>query len=197
MHEEQKPEKNGDAVTDVTVAASTTTVVVPLPAPTDVRPLPPPFSPLALTCTQWKSALSTIVFSVPSPVRALHYANLAINTLLLLAVAEFLAVPYFDDASGVVYTRVGALTPDAAKIVVRYPPTTNATENLVRLSWRQANTNGLTDAPWRPGPLANLTADHDWVQSVRLSGLWPSTTYECTYSPSLLDPISSFPPLHT
>ncbi|KAI0713393.1 PhoD-like phosphatase-domain-containing protein [Earliella scabrosa] len=161
VHEEQKPEKNGDAVTDVTVAASTTTVVVPLPAPTD-----------------WKSALSTIVFSVPSPVRALHYANLAINTLLLLAVAEFLAVPYFDDASGVVYTRVGALTPDAAKIVVRYPPTTNATENLVRLSWRQANTNGLTDAPWRPGPLANLTADHDWVQSVRLSGLWPSTTYE-------------------
>ena len=72
-------------------------------------------------------ALKMIVFSVPSPIPALRYANLAINTLLLLAVAEFLLVPYFDDASGVVFTRVGALYPDAAKIVVRYPRTTNAT----------------------------------------------------------------------
>lgn len=128
---------------------------------------------------QWKSALSTIVFSVPSPVRALHYANIAINTLLLIFVTEFLAVPYFDNASGVVYTRVGALSPDAAKIVVRHPPTTNATENLVRVSWRQVNTNAPIDAPWRPGPVANLTAETDWVQTVRLSSLWPSTTYEC------------------
>ena len=128
---------------------------------------------------QLTSALKTIVFSVPSPVPALRYANLAINTLLLLAVAEFLLVPYFDDASGVVFTRVGALYPDAAKIVVRYPPTTNATENLVRLSWRQLDKKGSTDAPWREGPLANLTAQSDWVGIVRLPGLWPSTTYEC------------------
>ena len=38
-------------------------------------------------------ALKMIVFSVPSPIPALRYANLAINTLLLLAAAEFLLVP--------------------------------------------------------------------------------------------------------
>ncbi|RDX52651.1 Metallo-dependent phosphatase [Lentinus brumalis] len=157
--EEHQSENNGELVTDVIV--SETTIVAPLDEPLD-----------------WRSALKSIVFSVPSPVPALRYANLAINTLLLLAVAEFLLVPYFDDASGVVFTRVGALSPDAAKIVVRYPPTTNATENLVRLSWRQVNTKGSTDAPWREGPLVNLTAESDWVSTVRLPGLWPSTTYE-------------------
>ncbi|KAI0747693.1 PhoD-like phosphatase-domain-containing protein [Daedaleopsis nitida] len=159
IHEEVKSEKNGEPVTDVTVAAST--VVAPVTKSAD-----------------WKSLVTGIIFSVPSPVRALHYTNILINTLLLLAAAELVAVPYFDDASAVVYTRVGALTPDAAKIVIRYPPTTNATENLVRLSWHQVSTKGPTDAPWRPGPLANLTADNDWVQTVSLSSLWPNTNYE-------------------
>ena len=112
--------------------------------------------------------------------RALRYANLAVNTLLLFAVAEFVATPYFDDASSVVYTRVGALYPDAAKIVLRYPPSTNATENLVRVSWRQASKT-YSDASWREGPLVNLTAETDWVQTVRLTGLWPKTTYECKH----------------
>ena len=131
---------------------------------------------------QWRSALSTVIFSVPSPVRAFRLANLAINTLLLLAVAEFVAVPYFDDASSVVYTRVGALSPDAAKIVVRYPPSDNATENIVRISYRQATSS--TTSPWREGPVVNLTAERDWVQTARLTGLWPTTTYECMSSHS-------------
>ena len=87
-------------------------------------------------------------------------------------------MPYFDDASSVIYTRVGALSSDTAKIVVRYPAP-NATENSVRLSWRQVPKSS-EDAPWREGPLANLTVANDWVQTVRLSGLWPKTTYECT-----------------
>lgn len=40
VHEEHKPEKNGDAASGVTVAASTSPVVPPLTQPTDVRPLP-------------------------------------------------------------------------------------------------------------------------------------------------------------
>ena len=175
--QEEKPEKNGDVVTDVAVVE--TTAVVPIPEPLDVSDTRfPPTSviPDHSPMRQWKSALSTVVFSVPSPVRALRLANLAINTLLLFAVVEFIAVPYFDDASGVVYTRVGALSPDAAKIVVRYPPTTNATENLVRLAYRQVKS---TPQSWREGPIANLTAENDWVQTVRLTGLWPTTTYEC------------------
>lgn len=118
--------------------------------------------------------------------RAFRLANFAINTLLLLAVAEFVAVPYFDDASGVVYTRVGALSPDAAKIVVRYPPTDNVTENIVRISYRQVKS--LTPSSWLEGPVVNLTAEADWVQTARLTGLWPTTTYECMSSSSRVCP---------
>ncbi|KAH9924002.1 PhoD-like phosphatase-domain-containing protein [Epithele typhae] len=170
----ESKEKNGHPVTDVSL--SETPVVVPLSEPFD-----------------WSSALTTIIFSVPSPIRALRLANLAINTLLLLAVADFVAVPYFDDASGVVYTRVGALYPDAAKIVVRYPAH-NATDNLVRLSWRQVNPKATSnDAPWRDGPTTNLTSDLDWVQTVRLSGLWPKTTYEYRFHDAN-NTLLSYPP---
>ncbi|PIL30470.1 hypothetical protein GSI_07169 [Ganoderma sinense ZZ0214-1] len=157
VQEEKKLEKNGHVVTDVAVVQATT-----------VTPVREPFN--------WRSALSTVIFSVPSPVPAFRLANLAINTLLLLAVVEFVAVPFFDDASGVVYTRVGALSPDAAKIVVRYPPAGNATENIVRISYRQAKSS--TTSSWREGPVVNLTAETDWVQTARLTGLWPTTTYE-------------------
>ncbi|KAI0648220.1 PhoD-like phosphatase-domain-containing protein [Trametes meyenii] len=157
--EEEKSEKNGDVVTDVTV--SETTAVVPV-----------------VEQPTLKSALSTIIFSVPSPVRALRWVNLTINTLLLLAAGEFVFFPYFDSASDVVYSRVGALYPDVVKLVVRYPAAANATEHLVRVAWRQTDGNADTDAPWREGPLANLTAEHDWVRTVTLQGLWPSTSYE-------------------
>ncbi|EIW60738.1 uncharacterized protein TRAVEDRAFT_146378 [Trametes versicolor FP-101664 SS1] len=154
----EKSETNGDVVTDV-VVSETTAIVPVVESPT------------------LKSALATVVFSIPSPVRALRRANLVINTLLLLATAEFVFFPYFDSASDVVFTRVGALYPDSAKIVVRYP-STNATENLVHVVWRQADDKTDSDAPWREGPVANLTAEHDWVQTVRLQGLWPTTQYE-------------------
>ncbi|KAL7283083.1 hypothetical protein ACG7TL_002507 [Trametes sanguinea] len=156
--EQEKSETNGNVVTDVSVQE--TTAVIPVVEPPTLR-----------------SALSTIIFSVPSPVRALRRANLLINTLLLLAVAEFVFFPYFDSATDVVYTRVGAIYPDAAKVVVRYPAA-NATENLVRLVWRQADGKNQSEVPWREGPVANLTAERDWVQTVNLRGLWPNTPYE-------------------
>ncbi|CDO74863.1 hypothetical protein BN946_scf185004.g13 [Trametes cinnabarina] len=156
--EEEKSETNGQVVTDVTVQEAT--AVIPVVEPPTL-----------------KSALSIIIFSIPSPVRALRRANFLINTLLLLAVADFVFFPYFDSATDVVYTRVGAVYPDAAKIVVRYPAA-NATENLIRLVWRQKGGKNESEVPWREGPVANLTAERDWVQTVSLRGLWPSTQYE-------------------
>ncbi|KAI8998976.1 PhoD-like phosphatase-domain-containing protein [Trametes punicea] len=156
--EQEKSERNGHVVTDVAVQEKT--AVIPVVEPPTLR-----------------SALSTIIFSVPSPVRALRRLNLLINTLLFLACAEFVFFPYFDSASDVVYTRVGALYPDAAKIVLRYPAV-NATENLVRVVWRQTNGKNDSQAPWRDGPIVNLTVHRDWVRTVSLQGLWPSTSYE-------------------
>ncbi|KAJ8469010.1 hypothetical protein ONZ51_g9274 [Trametes cubensis] len=156
--EQEKSERNGHVVTDVAVQETTT--IIPVVEPPTL-----------------KSALSAIIFSVPSPIRALRTTNFVINTLLLLAAVEFVFYPYFDSASDVVYTRVGALYPDAVKIVVRYPAA-NSTENLVRVVWRQADGKNDSETPWREGPIANLTAERDWVQSVSLRGLWPSTSYE-------------------
>lgn len=126
---------------------------------------------------QWRNALSTLVFSLPSPSRPLRLANLLINTLLLTAAIDLVAFPYLDDASDVVFTRVGALYPDAAKIVVRYPAA-NSSENLVRVAYRQTG-DAAAGELWRSGPVLNLTREGDWVGTARVDGLWPSTSYEC------------------
>lgn len=86
----------------------------------------------------------------------------------------------FDDASDVIFTRVGAVYPDAAKIVVRYPQA-GLNETEVQVVWRQASTNNV-QATWKTGPVAELSAERDWVNTVRLGGLWPSTGYECKFN---------------
>jgi alkaline phosphatase D len=95
---------------------------------------------------------------------------------------DFVAHPYFDPASDVIFTRVGAVYPDGAKIVVRYPEL-NAVENNVKAVWRQFKEDAAPDAGWRDGPAFKLTAENDWVSTRRLSGLWPGTTYECESYP--------------
>lgn len=122
--------------------------------------------------------MTAILFSIPSPARIFNLANLAINTLLFLFALDFVLYPVIDSAKDVVFTRVGAVYPDSAKLVVRYPLNVpNVTENLVRILWRQASV--LEEATWSAGPIVNLTAADDWVNTARLDGLWPSTNYEC------------------
>lgn len=118
--------------------------------------------------------LSVLLLTLPTRSRALRVANLAINTLIFAAAVEFVAYPFFDDAADVVYTRIGAMYPDATKLVVRYPGD-SAAHREVRVLWRQAD---AADS-WNNGPVANLTSESDWVATVRLDGLWPSTSYEC------------------
>ena len=85
--------------------------------------------------------------------------------------------PALDNASAVTFTRVGALYPGAAKIVVRYPQN-DVNETQVQVVWRQASTNNVQSA-WKIGPVVPLSEEHDWVNTVKLGGLWPSTSYEC------------------
>jgi len=121
--------------------------------------------------------LITVVFSLPSQSRTLRTINFAINALLLLAAAEFALFPLYDNATFVTFTRVGAVYPDAANVVVRYPTTLhNTSENRVQVSWRQSSPT--LESPWQDGPVLHLTAERDWVDTVRLGDLWPSTTYE-------------------
>ncbi|KZT66718.1 hypothetical protein DAEQUDRAFT_443823 [Daedalea quercina L-15889] len=144
----------------------------------DSKPLPPVPSP-----PEESSGLSSLLLSLPTPSRPIRLANLLINTLLAAAALEFVTYPYFDDAADVVYTRVGAVYPDAAKIVVRYPGLagSNQTNATVQVAWRQVPKSGLVESDtWKDGPVALLSEELDWVNTVKLSGLWPSTVYEFT-----------------
>ncbi|KAF4615182.1 hypothetical protein D9613_002827 [Agrocybe pediades] len=120
---------------------------------------------------KYRHPLPVLLFSLPSPSRFLTFANLAINSLLAIAALDLLATPFFDAAHDVVFTRLGAVYPDSVKIVARYPA---QTEDILLL-YREYNDSS---APWIDGPRFHLTPDADWVDTVRLDNLWPSTTYE-------------------
>lgn len=138
-------------------------------------------SSFQLVDAKWQPRTSigqTILFSLPSNSRSLTLLNVAINTVVLLLAADFVLYPVLDNAKDVVFTRVGAVYPDSAKLVVRYP-IANATENQLHILWRQVTS--APDSPWVVGPTVHLTAAHDWVDTVRLDGLWPSTSYECKF----------------
>ncbi|KAI0693874.1 PhoD-like phosphatase-domain-containing protein [Cytidiella melzeri] len=121
--------------------------------------------------------LKALLFSIPSPAKTLTAATVLINTVLLLCSMDFVLESYFDDARDVTFTRVGAIYPDSARIVVRYPHE-NTTNALVSVLWRQVTAYG--DSAWTAGPTLNLTKENDWVSTSSLVGLWPSTNYEYT-----------------
>ena len=125
------------------------------------------------------SPILTILFSLPTKSRYLQCLNLIINTILFLAALDFVVTPFVDTASDVVFTRVGALYPDSAKIVVRYPKA-NATEHTLLLVYRETpNNTSESSPPWKDGPHLQLNQSFDWVDTVRLASLWPGTSYEC------------------
>lgn len=97
---------------------------------------------------------------------------MTINSLLFLAAIDLTAEPYYNNASDVIFTRVGAVYPDAVKIAVRYPDTIDP----LYVVWRQSRAQ-----LWSLGPEFNLTEENDWVGTVTLSQLYPSTEYECAY----------------
>lgn len=130
---------------------------------------------------QGESVLNTILFSLPSPSKRLRNANIGINLLCLFACLEFTFFPFLDTASEAIFSRVGAVYPDSAKVVVRYPQN-NATLDGVKLLWRQTSSVVNQTHPWRDGPSLKLQSGNDWVDTVKLSGLWPSTPYECQCS---------------
>ncbi|KAJ3998054.1 PhoD-like phosphatase-domain-containing protein [Lentinula boryana] len=114
--------------------------------------------------------LAAVIFSLRTPSRFIRWTNIAINSILLLAFVDFCASPYFDHASDVIFSRIGAVSDSSAKILIRYP---NLNETI-QVVWRESKPN----AAWNKGATLNLSEENDWVDTVTLSGLWPSTNYE-------------------
>ena len=130
--------------------------------------------------TSQPAPLSVLAFSLPTHSRILNVTNVFINSLLLLAAADLAFSPLVDPAPDVSFSRVGAVYPDAAKIIVRAP----FQYDFLHVLYRDTTS---PDLPWIDGPPLNLVPQNDWAHTVRLDNLWPSTPYEC---PSL-----PFPPL--
>jgi len=126
------------------------------------------------------NAFGALFFSLQTHNIKLRLANIFINTLLLAAVLDFTLTPFLDTAHDVAYTRVGAVYPDSVKIQVRHP----ANDTLVIL-YREFSLTA-TSFEWKQGPKVQPQPQFDWVDTVRLTNLWPSTKYECQLSPGFV-----------
>ena len=105
--------------------------------------------------------------------------SLFANSLLLLASVEFGIEDYLYDAPDVIFTRLGAISPDKAKLAIRYPHH----KDPIHVVWRKVR--GSSDAqpqPWTLGPPVIVSELGDWVNSTTISPLWPNTIYECKSS---------------
>ena len=126
--------------------------------------------------------LPILIFSLPTSSRRLRLANLLINTLLLAAAADFVVTPFLDTADDVIFTRVGAVYPDNVKIIARYKQlelNTTDEEVHLRIIFRETKSADSDSSGWSDGPLVVFKPEHDWVNTTRLTGLWPNTSYEC------------------
>ncbi|KAF5324615.1 hypothetical protein D9611_004431 [Ephemerocybe angulata] len=124
------------------------------------------------------SGLLAVLLSLTTRSRLPNITNVVINTLLLFASIDLALNPIIYPEQDVVFSRVGAVYPDAAKIMVRYPGAENATQE-VQLLYREASATA-----WKDGPYLSLSKDHDWVNVTKLEKLWPNTDYEYTFASS-------------
>lgn len=126
--------------------------------------------------SRWTDQFWSIFLCLPFPSQHINWINLAINSALLLAAAEFATTPFLDKARDVTFTRIGAVYSNGAKIVIRYPfsPAVNSSVNVL---WREVS-NGTH---WQQGPRVVLSQDSDWVATVKIKNLWPRTSYECGF----------------
>ncbi|KAI0003310.1 PhoD-like phosphatase-domain-containing protein [Russula compacta] len=137
---------------------------------------PPPSSPPSSSDAKEgeKDVIWELLFSLPTT-RLTSIVTWFINTVLILLAADFAFTPVIDSATDVTFTRVGAVYPDAVKVVVRYPLSGSNQHDVVIL-WRPAT--AAAAEPWTDGPVLRLQPESDWTNTTKLTKLWPSTEYE-------------------
>ncbi|KAH9977249.1 PhoD-like phosphatase-domain-containing protein [Lactifluus volemus] len=129
-------------------------------------------------CNSNSDVIWELLFSLPTT-RLTTIITWSINTLLLLFAADFVFAPVIYSATDVTFTRLGAVYPDGAKVVIRYPLShANVTDRNVLILWRPAMATAAE--PWADGPTLRLDSEFDWTNTTRLTKLWPATEYEYT-----------------
>ncbi|KAJ6606665.1 PhoD-like phosphatase-domain-containing protein [Mycena vulgaris] len=116
-------------------------------------------------------AWAAVLLSLPASAHKLRRATSLINAVIVLMIFDFVATPWVDNASNISFSRIGAVSSDSVKISIRFP-TPNATAQLL---WRE---DSDPPNPWRNGPALSFAPESDYVQTVKLPGLWPATSYE-------------------
>lgn len=125
------------------------------------------------------SRLATVILTLPTSSRRLRLFSLFFNSLLLLSSVEFVIEDYLYDAPEVVFTRLGAIYPDKAKLAIRYPHH----QDPIHVVWRRVRESfDMQAQSWTLGPPVMLSEVGDWVNSTTISPLWPNTIYECKSS---------------
>lgn len=133
-----------------------------------------------ITHTPKHNIFQILVLSLPTTSSRLRLSNILINTVLFLVAADLVVTPFLDTATDATFTRVGAVYPDSVKVVVRYPETSHTRPTPFRLVYREIT--NLNSTTWKDGPQLTFTRDEDWVDTVKVTGLWPNTTYEYALS---------------
>lgn len=153
--------------------------------------------------------VNNLVFGTPTPTsRFLNWVSLGINALVFGLMMDAIFTPIFGmDEHSLAFARVGAITHDSVKLVARIPSTSSlvpaadaAVTPIIAGVVPANNSEPATDAflpedefvgakvvyrptkplgKWTYGPEIHTSADHDWVATVRLDGLWAATEYEC------------------
>ncbi|CAO1614130.1 unnamed protein product [Sympodiomycopsis kandeliae] len=149
-----------------------------------------------------------LITGLSVPNRNINLFNLAVHTTLLGLFLDSFASPYLFPSHydhNLIFHRVGDIGPTHAKIQVRWPEPIPLFEGLeettqgsgilrdgservekpFRLVYREINSPidgslaaGRAANRWERGPLIPLSPEDDWVSTVSLSNLWPSTEYE-------------------
>ncbi|TDL25073.1 hypothetical protein BD410DRAFT_785858 [Rickenella mellea] len=131
--------------------------------------------PTKISQSSLGNPITVCVFSLPTRSSRLRRISFLVNTLLLAFAVDLVVHPLLNPAHDVIFTRVGAVDQNSAKVVVRYP-SYHTHQWSVRIIYRRKST--IDGVAWQDGPVMNLTVSNDWVDTARIAKLWPKTSYE-------------------
>ena len=144
------------------------------------------------------SHLGTIVLGLPSWInQKWSLATMAINIILVLGVVDVVyRGPMLHPSHDLSFTRVGFVSENSAKVLVREP---NATRTPLYVSYRGVSGGPDTDDAWKSaGSVYLLSNDTDYTSTVTISRLRPSTRYEYAVSNNQSGFFTTAPPVgHT
>ncbi|GAA5858269.1 hypothetical protein JCM1840_001122 [Sporobolomyces johnsonii] len=146
--------------------------------------------------------LTSLVFGTPTPTsRFLNLFGWILNFALFLLTMDAIWTPViWMDETSLAFVRVGAVSHNTVKLIARIPPESSLIPGLVGAVVNNTATAATASegflpvddfqgakvvyrptkplGKWIAGPEIHTSEGSDWVNTVKLDGLWASTEYE-------------------